>query len=181
LGSEVHDAIEAVLSGEEPEVDGTVRDQVENAEEIIEAIREDYPEVYDTELHVESPLDVVVAEDTGLGFHGYIDAVFTNGDNYLLVDWKTSRSTKTKHRRQLYAYKQAFCHQEGVSPDDVRVALAYTGLQDRVDNGEIRYELDDKQPTKRQGNTLRRRWERLREWEEHPEALIESLDDSLLG
>lgn len=175
LGSNVHDAIETLLDGEQPDVDGVVANHVDNAKAMIEDIKDDYPEVYGLESHVEAPLDVVIDEDTDLGFHGYIDAVFTNGNEFLLVDWKTGRSTSTKHRRQLYAYKKAFAYQEDVDLDDVDVALGYTGLQDRVNNDEMRFEFDDKQPTKRQANTLRRRWERLRGWEKHPEKLVEAV------
>ena len=63
-----------------------------------------------------------------LVFKGYIDAIFTNGDEIIIIDWKFSKkawhpykkSDKSLHY-QLILYKFFYALQTGIHPDKIKV------------------------------------------------------------
>lgn len=83
-----------------------------------------------------SPLEVETDVETVIGsvaVRGRIDAVFADGDGFVIVDWKTT-AAPTKDRltvlaTQLAAYRLAWCRLRGVDEARVRAAfyLARTG------------------------------------------------------
>jgi len=101
--------------------------------------------------------------DHGLLFKGLIDAVFKDGERYLIVDWKTNWSEKyaSSHRQQLEVYKKLFSVSENVPLENIWVAIGYVGLKKMVHDGKIRYKLDSTPPAKSAFGTAMKRVELL--------------------
>lgn len=76
------------------------------------------------ELPVETVLDDVV-------IRGRIDAVFADGDGYVIVDWKSGRPPHgpeaTRQAVQLALYRLAFCQWRGVAVERVRACSFHLG------------------------------------------------------
>ena len=70
---------------------------------------------------VEAPFALVLA---GQVVRGRIDAVYADGDGYLVVDWKTNRSA-TADPLQLALYRLAWAELHGIEPERVRAAFYY--------------------------------------------------------
>jgi DNA helicase-2/ATP-dependent DNA helicase PcrA len=70
---------------------------------------------------VEVPFSLSLGGQT---IHGRIDAVFPDGDGWLVVDWKTNRSHDADPI-QLAIYREAWAEARGISADRVRVAFYY--------------------------------------------------------
>ena len=70
---------------------------------------------------VEAPFALVLA---GQVVRGRIDAVYSDSDGYLLVDWKTNRSASADPL-QLAIYRLAWAELHGVPLEDVRAAFYY--------------------------------------------------------
>ena len=70
---------------------------------------------------VEHPFALVLA---GRVVRGRIDAVYAEGDDYVVVDWKTGR-TEAADPFQLALYRLAWAESRGVPPEAVRAAFCY--------------------------------------------------------
>jgi DNA helicase-2/ATP-dependent DNA helicase PcrA len=86
---------------------------------------------------VEAPFSLVLA---GQVVRGRVDAVYREGDDWLLVDWKTSRAA-TADPLQLGIYRVAWAELTGAPLEQVRAAFVYVrsgevvepaGLPDRA-------------------------------------------------
>jgi DNA helicase II / ATP-dependent DNA helicase PcrA len=116
---------------------------------------------------------------SGLNFKGFIDAIFKNGDEYLIVDWKTdsSDSRAPNHRQQLEAYKRAYSQIHGIPLEKIKVAIGYVGLRARINDGEIGCLLDDKQPAKSAFETFCKKCNRIIAWKENPDSFLNEFFD----
>jgi DNA helicase-2/ATP-dependent DNA helicase PcrA len=74
-----------------------------------------------TPYTVEPAFALVLA---GQVVRGRIDAVYAEGDGFLLVDWKTNQQ-QSADPLQLAIYRLAWAELQGVDPADVRVAFHY--------------------------------------------------------
>ncbi|GAC1386093.1 MAG: hypothetical protein NVSMB48_24280 [Marmoricola sp.] len=72
-------------------------------------------------IAVEAPFSLVLA---GHVVRGRIDAVYADGDGFLVVDWKTSRSS-VADPVQLAIYRTAWAQLRGVDPEQVRAAFYF--------------------------------------------------------
>jgi DNA helicase-2/ATP-dependent DNA helicase PcrA len=74
-----------------------------------------------TDGQVEVPFALALAGQT---VRGRIDAVFPDGDGWLVVDWKTNRSHDADPI-QLAIYREAWADIQGIAADRVRSAFYY--------------------------------------------------------
>ena len=86
-----------------------------------------------TPVAVEPPFALVLA---GQVVRGRIDAVYADGDGYLVVDWKTNRR-QTADPLQLAVYRLAWAELMGVPADRVRAGFYYVRTGDLVTPGEL--------------------------------------------
>jgi hypothetical protein len=115
--------------------------------------------------------------DQDLLFSGKIDAIFKNNDEYLIVDWKTDKSSSyaSEHRRQLEVYRHIYSLTNEVSLDNIKVALGFVGLRPKINTGEIGYELDKNQPQKNVFQTFIKHVNIILSWRKNPDLFFESL------
>lgn len=80
------------------------------------------------------PLEVEVAVETviaGVAVRGRIDAVFEDGSDVVLVDWKTGAAPRGPQARaqavQLAVYRLAYSRLRGLDPERVTTAFYYAG------------------------------------------------------
>jgi DNA helicase-2/ATP-dependent DNA helicase PcrA len=81
-----------------------------------------------TPVAVEPPFALVLS---GQVVRGRIDAVYADGDGYLVVDWKTNRR-KTADPLQLAVYRVAWAELAGVPLERVRAGFYYVRSGDLV-------------------------------------------------
>jgi hypothetical protein len=110
-------------------------------------------------------------------FKGYIDAIFRNKNDYLLVDWKTSRSTgnSSEYRRQLELYRRAYATENGVNPEIIKVAIGFIGLRQVINNQKVYSKIDKTQPGKNVYETLQKPFKKFLEWKKNPNMFLEEL------
>jgi DNA helicase-2/ATP-dependent DNA helicase PcrA len=82
-----------------------------------------------TPLAVEAPFALVLA---GQVVRGRVDAVYADGDGYLVVDWKTNRS-QSADPLQLALYRLAWAELSGAPLEQVRAAFYYVRTGDLVE------------------------------------------------
>ncbi len=180
LGSEVHRIAQRLLQGEKPGYEKELAPYVSNLNDLLIQIRKDYPECMSVEKKLKISLEELIGkEGEGMFFVGKLDAVFKNGEKHLIVDWKTSMRAEnnSEHRQQLAAYRSAYSVSESVPLENIKVALGYVGLRERVNTGKIGATLDDKQPVKSAFETFRGHVSRLLKWKSNPEIFLEELMD----
>ena len=177
LGSNVHDAIQSYLNCKEVNLEEKEMPFFENAKKLINEIKKEYPEFVEAEHQVYIPLNKIVGTDDKMYFKGYIDAIFRNKNDYLLVDWKTSRSTgnSSEYRRQLELYRRAYATEKGVDPEIIRVAIGFIGLRQVINNQKVYSEIDKAQPGKNVYETLQKHFKKFLEWKKNPNMFLEEL------
>ena len=173
-GSEVHDFAQKIALGKEVSFRDELKPYVENVRRLLEEIQLKYPETAETEQKIYIPLRSL-GFDSNLHLKGYIDAVFKNNDEYLIVDWKTDRKTdkSSKHRQQLETYKRAFAQVHGVDVRKIRVAIGYVGLRTTINTGKVECSLDTKQPSSSSFDTFSKRVNKLLAWINNPNTFIQ--------
>ncbi len=176
-GSEVHKAAENLLNGEIPQVSKEALPFVENIKTILGEIKIEYPEVFEVEKLFDINLNEICDEPIDIRFRGKIDAIFKNDDSYLIVDWKTNRDTSksSDYRRQLECYRRAFCEQNFLDPENVDIAIAYTGLRSPVSADEYKLSLERKKPGKNVFNTFLKHVNVILGWKANPQSYLDQL------
>ena len=176
-GSDVHSLAERIINKE------TIEDSEElilyknNIETLLAPILDEYPDVHSLELKYTIQLSEIIPNDHNITFAFKTDAIFRNGDKYLIVDWKTDRDNgrASNHRQQLDAYKRAFCVHEGVDPEAVKVGIGYVSLRDRIDTGRFDCLFDNNQPRKTAFDTFCKKVSRILSWKQDPYLFFEEL------
>lgn len=187
LGSKVHDIAESILKGQEYKETPELKPYVENVKGLIEQIKKEYPEVVDAELKIDIPLSQIIETDDNIRLRGIIDSVFKNSENYLIVDWKTSKKTDgaSGYRQQLAVYQKILSTSKGIAPEKIKVAIGFVGLRNTINDGEISAELDEKQPGSTAFNTISKKLQKFLDWRNDTDKFLEELtqekqDDNLL-
>ncbi len=180
LGSNVHDMIQSYLEGKAVSPEEKERLFFDNAKKIITEIRKEYPEFVEAEHELYIPLNTIVSTKDKMHFKGYIDAIFRNGDRYLIADWKTSKSTDSasEYRRQLELYKRAYATEKNIDPEKIKVAIGFIGLREVINNGKINLELDNSQPKPKVFETLQAHFQKFLAWKANPEVFLNELSST---
>ena len=180
LGSNVHGLIQSYLEGKESKPEERERPFFENAKEMIARIRKEYPEFVEAEHEVYIPLSSIVGTKEKMRFKGYIDAIFKNGDNYLIADWKTSASTgsASTYRRQLELYRRAYASEAGIDPSKIKVMIGFIGLRRVINDGRVYSSMDDAQPKQKVFETLQAHFQKFLDWKSNPDAFLEELSQT---
>lgn len=177
LGSKVHSLAEHIAKGEAYESDPEVVKFEENLKQIVADIKKEYPQVVGTEIDVDLPLSKLIPTDIEIRYKGKIDAVFSNGSSFLIVDWKTDKddSRESDHRRQLEIYRHAYSIMTRVPMDKIRVAIGFVGLRTKINLGRVEAEFVDKQPRGDVFSTFQEHANKVLAWKKEPELLLKQL------
>jgi len=183
IGNRVHNLLEIYLKGETANPTEKEKPFFDNGVEIIKSIRKEYPEFIDAEhcMYIKLSKIIDVPNADKISFKGKIDAVFKNKDNkYLIVDWKTSKSTgkASEYRRQLELYKRAYAEDKGIAPEQIEVAIGFIGLRKVINDGDIHSEMDNAQPRKTVYKTLQDHFTKFLDWKNNPLQFLEDLSET---
>ena len=188
LGSQVHKIADSIIKGQQPETTEKTRSYAENINAILLEVRRQYPENAGSEQKIRIPLQQLTGNGEGINFVCVIDAVFKNGENRLILDWKTDKDEGrgAEHRQQLEAYKRAYSVSNSVPLDKIRVAIGYVGLRPTVNLGKTNCRLDSSQPSKTAFETFSKKVNTVLEWRNNPETFLQHLkekncDDPLIN
>ncbi|MEM4235537.1 MAG: ATP-dependent DNA helicase [Candidatus Anstonellaceae archaeon] len=179
FGAKIHRIAKAILEKEKIEIEEKYEPYVKNINKIIDQITRTYPQIFLTEKKLKISLKEIfdLKEDTIL-FEGRIDAIFTNGEEYLILDWKTDKRTDrgSEHRQQLEIYKKIFSKINKIDPQKIKVAIGYIGLKPIINSGKIEFLLDDRQPHKNALQTVYKKIEKILSWKKDPNKFFEDLE-----
>ncbi|HDP73457.1 MAG TPA: ATP-dependent helicase [Candidatus Woesearchaeota archaeon] len=177
LGSRVHAIASKACKGEEFEAEPELEPYIKNLNELIESIKERFPEVVNTEERFSVRLKDLVGAETDIIFSGFVDAVFRNRDSYLIVDWKTDKSENyaSKHRQQLEAYRHAYSIVHNIPIEKIEVAIGFCALRPRISIGTIGCRLDDRKPSKSAFETFSKKAEQVLSWKQDFMLFFEQL------
>ncbi|MEM3449380.1 MAG: ATP-dependent DNA helicase [Nitrososphaerota archaeon] len=177
LGTRIHEISTSIFNGKEYQVQEEDRPFVENVLKLMEEIMRTYPDKVSAEYPFSIPLEQLVGYGKGLIFGGRIDAIYRNGDSYLIVDWKTDRdkTNGSTHKRQLETYRRAYSVLNNIPLENIKVAIGYIGLRPTVNLGRIDCSLDDEQPKERSFETVKSHISKLLSWKNDPTSFFSDL------
>jgi DNA helicase-2/ATP-dependent DNA helicase PcrA len=173
-GSKIHAIAEAMCRGEQITIQEEDRPFAENLRKTMESIRRDYPESLGQEITVKVPLKDLSGLDSDLEFKGKIDALFGNGNRYLIVDWKTDKRTDraSHHRTQIELYRKMLSMSQGIRYEDIDTAIAFVALRGPVNTGSSETRLDMTRPNGRTLNSFNELLSRLVSYRNDPESFL---------
>ena len=108
-------------------------------------------------------------------FFGKIDAVFSDGKKYVILDYKTDKTTDraSHHRVQLLAYKILYSIKNNISPENIDTAIGYISMRGKINTHENTSGLIYKQPDKYSETSLKKYISRFLEYKSNPDKFIE--------
>jgi DNA helicase II / ATP-dependent DNA helicase PcrA len=172
IGTDVHILAEELANGNEIEIREELKPFKENIVKTLNEVKKNYPELVETEKQLNVPISKMIYSKSELNFKGFIDLILKNDkDEYLILDWKTDKKKDkaSKHKQQLEAYKAAYAVELDIPLDKIQIAIAFIGLRETINLGNINYELEDKKPTKRSFGTFEKKVKKIIDWKENPE------------
>jgi DNA helicase-2/ATP-dependent DNA helicase PcrA len=176
-GTDVHSIAESICKGQDVIVSDELKLFKENIFKIMALVKEKYPKLVEAEEKVDIPLSKIMETSSDLNFFGKIDAVFTDGSEYLILDWKTDRddSSDSKYRQQLEAYRRAYAVKHNIELSKIKTAIGFIGLRKRIKDGVIDWKYDEKQPLAKSFETFKKKVELLLSWRANVDKYFEDL------
>jgi DNA helicase-2/ATP-dependent DNA helicase PcrA len=114
-------------------------------------------------------------EPDSIMFFGKIDAVFSDGKKYVILDYKTDKTIEraSHHRVQLLAYSILYSIKNNVSLDNIDIAIGYISIRGKINTHENTTGIIYKKPDKYSENALKKYISRFLGYKHNPEKFIE--------
>ena len=182
FGSNVHNALEKIVSGKAKVEDYTDEDEVKaikNGLERLEELKKENPgfKIKATEMNVKVPIKSLTAytETDNLMFKGFIDAVFEHDDGIFLVDYKTDKNTNyaSHHKRQLAVYKKMYSKLEGIPEEKIETCIIFVALRGGINTGKSDSGVDFGK--RNVFGTFEQHLQKVLEWKKDPDIFISEL------
>ncbi|CAC12129.1 DNA helicase II (UvrD) related protein [Thermoplasma acidophilum] len=127
-----------------------------------------------SELEVKIPGSAYMREADAFILYGRIDAVFSDGEKYLIVDYKTDKrkNSGNHYGDQLAFYRMLYSKANHIDPSRVKTAIAYIGLRPGVNTGRIDWDL---YPMEKNDSKIRDLIRKYVQYCTDPEAFIDDL------
>jgi DNA helicase II / ATP-dependent DNA helicase PcrA len=187
IGSEVHKIAENILNGKEVEIREELKPYVNNVVRIWTQLKQEGYSLSETEYQMLIPVSQLTSTTDSIKFKGYVDAILKKGDEILIIDWKTSKKSDgaSGYRQQLETYKRLYAADKNIPLEKIKVAICFIGLRKTINDGNINYEYDSKQPAKSAFETVTKQLQKFLEWRANPATFLEELiavkkDDDLI-
>ena len=115
------------------------------------------------------------SEPDEIMFYGKIDAVFSDGKKYVILDYKTDKTTEkaSHHRVQLLAYKILYSIKNNINSDNIDTAIGYISIRGKINTHENTTGIIYKKPDKYSETTLKKYIWRFLDYRHNPEKFIE--------
>ncbi|MDC0193993.1 UvrD-helicase domain-containing protein [Candidatus Nitrosopelagicus sp.] len=182
FGSNVHNALEKIVSGKAKVEDYTDEDEVKaikNGLERLEKLKKENPgfKIKATEMNVKVPIKSLTeyTETDNLMFKGFIDAVFEHDGGIFLVDYKTDKNTNyaSHHKRQLAVYKKMYSKLEGIPEEKIETCIIFVALRGGINTGKSDSGVDFGK--RNVFGTFEQHLQKVLEWKKDPEIFINEL------
>ena len=182
FGSNVHNALEKIVSGKAKVEDYTDEDEVKaikNGLERLEELKKENPgfKIKATEMNVKVHIKSLTAytETDNLMFKGFIDAVFEHDGGIFLVDYKTDKNTNyaSHHKRQLAVYKKMYSKLEGIPEEKIETCIIFVALRGGINTGKSDSGVDFGR--RNVYGTFEHHLQTVLEWKKNPDEFIKEL------
>ena len=186
-GSNAHDFAESIYKNEldMESVDEEYKDVVANIKSVINAIKtgfnmEQIAAEVGGAIRVNQMFDEFKNVDDSITFFGKLDAVFSDGDKYLILDYKTDKNSNNirHHRVQLLSYKILYSVKNNIDINKISTALGYISMRGNINTHRNDSGVFYKEPDKYSEKTLKGYIKRFLDYRENPEIYIKDLINS---
>jgi len=145
LGSKIHEIAEMYFKGklEEEKLSSEEMLYLHNIKKVNNELSKLGFSQKSSEEKLNLDMGSIIPDYNGIIFTGKIDAIYKNGDNYIIIDYKTDKSKdyETSHRKQLIAYKKLYSIINGINEGNIKTAIAYIGLAGKINTGKLDHEI----------------------------------------
>ncbi len=118
--------------------------------------------------------------DNSITFFGKLDAVFSDGNKYLILDYKTDKNENNinHHRVQLLSYKILYSIKNNININKINTALGYISIRGNINTHKNDIGVVYKEPDKYSEKKLREYISRFLDYKNDPEKYISDLINS---
>ena len=180
-GLNAHEMAESLYKGEIQKEILSIKDRkvLDNIESVVNQIKSAYGmEQIESEVSVIAKVNQMFPdfanESDSIMFYGKLDAVFGNGKRYVILDYKTDKTTErsSHHRVQLQAYRILYAIKNSIDVNNIDIAIGYISLRGKINTGENSNGIDFKQPDKRSVEQLKKYISRFLKYKNNPDEFI---------
>jgi DNA helicase-2/ATP-dependent DNA helicase PcrA len=161
-------------------LDKTDRTLLSNIESVVNQVKRTYKmEQIGAEISIIARVNQMFNEyrneSDSIMFYGQLDAVFSDGKKYVILDYKTDKTTErlTHHRVQLLAYKLLYSIKEGIDIENIDIAIGYISLRGKINTHKNTAGIFYKQPDKYSEAALKKYITRFLGYKKDPEKFID--------
>lgn len=174
-GKEIHSYAEKISMGQDVLVDEKYSKPASNIKSILKSLNGFKCEA--TEYPVVIPLSDLMPEYDDIMFKGVIDAVFTDGSKYFILDWKTDRTENysSDHDVQLEVYRRVYSLQKKVQLSSISAGIGYVYLRGNVNMGVRPPKLHYLMKPDKAFEKFRIKVATLMQWRKDPESFLKDL------
>jgi len=146
LGTSIHGMAQGIYEGtiDVQSLSPHYRLYYENIIGVMKKINEEWQmKQIGSEVEVKIPGSVYMKEAEDFILYGKIDAIFSDGERYLILDYKTDKrkNSNNHYGDQLAFYKMLYSRSNHIDPNKIQTAIGYIALRPTINTGEITYEV----------------------------------------
>lgn len=177
FGSSVHTAIADIFGNKPQKLEGDVEKAVSNAQKAIDQLKKEFPgltQIY-AEKRLKVPLSVMTDTKENMIFKGFLDTVFKHDDGYIIVDWKTDKSTNyaANSKQQVAVYRRMLSAAEKIPENKIKTFVVYVSLRGSINTG--RFDWSIEKESRNPYQTFEKHLQTILEWKKDPKTFIKDL------
>ncbi len=174
-GKNIHSYAEKVAMGQDVLVDDELVPVISNIKSIMKSLSGFTCSAVEHRMTI--PIGDLVPGYDGLMFKGFIDAVFTDGNRYFIMDWKTDTrdSYSSEHDVQLEAYRRVYSIQNGIPLPNISAGVGYISLRGRVNLGILKPEIHYLTKPDKAYEKFVNKVDTVMKWRANPESFLKDL------
>jgi DNA helicase-2/ATP-dependent DNA helicase PcrA len=115
------------------------------------------------------------SEPDSIMFFGKLDTVFSDGKKYVILDYKTDKTTDNSahHRVQLLAYKILYSIKNNVNSGDIDTAIGYISIRGKINTHDNTTGIIYKKPDRYSEASLKKYISRFLNYKHNPQSFID--------
>jgi DNA helicase-2/ATP-dependent DNA helicase PcrA len=161
--------------------EGDIKRALENREKAINELKKEFSglKLDDVEKRQQLPLSSMIDYDNdNLMFKGFIDAIYKHDDGFLIVDYKTDKTTNysSDHKRQLAVYRKMHSILENVEENKIKIFVVFVSIRGAINTGKFDWAIE--RENRNTFPTFENHLRKVLGWKQDPKKFIKDLLDN---
>jgi DNA helicase-2/ATP-dependent DNA helicase PcrA len=117
-------------------------------------------------------------DNDDLMFRGFIDAIYKYDNGYLIIDYKTDKTTNYSpdHKRQLAVYRKMHSILENIEENKIKIFVVFVSIRGSINTGKFDWAIEKE--NRNAFPTFENHLRKVLDWKQDPKKFIQDLLDN---